>query len=265
MKISIITPSYNQGSFIEEAIQSVKNQDYANFEHIIVDNCSTDTTKDILDKYPHLTVIREPDQGQSDALNKGFKQATGDIVGWLNADDKYLLGCFNCVVNFLKANPTTDIAYGNYYWINEKGLLLKKRRELDFDLFMLKYLHTLYIPSTATFLRYKVFMDGNFLDTNLKYAMDYDLFLRLALKGYSFKHINRFLADFRWHKDSKSSNASDNQFMEREKSLLKYDKFLSNLPVSNQLMSRKTLMYIARGKRYFLKALKGYYFDQYSR
>ncbi len=97
LKISIVTPSFNQGIFIEEAIKSVLSQGYSDLEHIIVDNCSTDTTASVLARYPHLKVICEPDQGQSDALNKGFKAATGDIVGWLNADDKYLPGCFGKV------------------------------------------------------------------------------------------------------------------------------------------------------------------------
>ena len=96
-KISIVSPSFNQGQYIEEAIQSVLNQGYENFEHIIIDACSTDNTLEILKKYSHLKWISEPDEGQSDALNKGFKLATGDIIGWLNVDDIYLSNTFKDV------------------------------------------------------------------------------------------------------------------------------------------------------------------------
>lgn len=259
MKVSIVTPSYNQGHFIEEAIQSIQRQNYGDFEHIIVDNCSTDQTPSILQKYPHLTVISEPDQGQSDALNKGFKLVTGDIVGWLNADDRYLDQSFNVVTNFFQNNSKVDVVYGNYNWINKKGKLLKKRKELDFDLFMLKYLHTLYIPSTASFFRRKIFDDNNFLDIALEYAMDYDFFIKLALKGYTLKHLDVFLADFRWHQSNKSLQAGKKQFQEKEECLIKHDPYLSSLAPKKQKIIRNLLMYLARSKRYFLKAIKGYY------
>ena len=261
MKISIVTPSYNQGQFIEQAIQSVQNQNYPNFEHIIIDNQSQDKTKEVIKKYPNLIFISEPDKGQSDALNKGFKRATGDIIGWLNADDKYLPECFKVVVNYFQEKPELDMLYGNYNWINEDNKLIKKRKELDFDLFMLKYLHTLYIPSTASFLRRKIFLDHHFLDISLNYAMDYDFFLRLALHGYKIKHINYFLADYRWHQDSKSTQGVIKAAKERENSLLKHDHYLQALPLFQRVVARKILMYLARSKRYFLKTIKGYYFS----
>ena len=151
MRISIVTPSYNQAGFIAEAVKSVKAQAYADTEHLVLDNRSTDGTGDILKQYPHLKLICESDGGQSDALNKGFKMASGDIVGWLNADDRYLPGCFKIVADFFAANPSCDILYGDYRLIDEAGGILSYRKELGFDLFMLKYLHVLYIPSTTTF------------------------------------------------------------------------------------------------------------------
>jgi glycosyltransferase involved in cell wall biosynthesis len=109
IKISIVTPSYNQGNYIKKAIQSVLAQDYPHVEHIILDNCSTDQTLDVLKRYDHLTWRSEPDNGQSDALNRGFKMARGDIVGWLNADDQYLPGCFQSVIDFLSRHSEIDI------------------------------------------------------------------------------------------------------------------------------------------------------------
>ncbi len=263
-KISIVTPSYNQGIFLELAIQSVLRQNYSNFEHIIIDNCSTDETIKILKKYPHLIWKSEPDKGQSDALNKGFALAKGDIVGWLNADDKYLLGCFQEIIKFFNHYSESDIAYGDYRWIDEQGEVIQCRKELDFDFFMLKYLHILYIPTASTFFKRKIFDENNFLDTSLKYAMDYEFFLRLAMKGYKFTHLNSYLADYRWHENSKSTIALKEQRQEQEMSLLRHDNFLSQIPSSTQLIVRNFFKFLARAKRFLVKAVNGYYFGQWN-
>lgn len=263
-KISIITPSYNQGNFIEVAIQSVIEQNYPNFEHIILDNCSTDKTLEILQKYDnHLIWKSEPDKGQSDALNKGFSMATGDIVGWLNADDKYLPGCFHKIANCFAEYPESDIAYGDYRWVNEKGDVFQSRREIDFDQFILKYLHVLYIPSTSTFFKRRIFDEGNFLDDSFQYAMDYEFFLRLALKRYKFIHVHSYLADFRWHTENKSVVALKKQINEQEIALLRHDHLLQKVPSSVRSPFREMLKLMARGKRYLLKGMKGYYFNQW--
>jgi len=260
LKISIVTPSYNQAKFINKAIESVKGQEYPDMEHIVMDNCSTDGTGEVLKKYSHLKLICEPDQGQSDALNKGFKLASGDIVGWLNADDLYLPGCFKAVADFFLGHPSCDIVYGNYRLINEEAHVLAYRQELPFDLFMLKYLHILYIPSTTIFFRRRVFDDGNFLDINYHYAMDYEFFLRLALKGYQFCHVPGFLADFRTHQDSKSQKQTLAQKQEMETALLKHDQWLGQFRGLLFKAMRLGLMAAARLKRYALKFMSGAYF-----
>jgi glycosyltransferase involved in cell wall biosynthesis len=262
-KISIVTPSFNQGKFIESAIQSVLKQNYPNFEHIILDNCSTDRTVDILQQYPHLIWQSKPDRGQSDALNQGFRLATGDIIGWLNADDLYLSQCFDKITSSLANSPQSDIAYGDYRWINEAGEIMQWRKELDFDFFLLKYLHVLYIPSTSTFFRRRIFEDQNFLDISLKYSMDYEFFLRLAQKQYKFIHVDSYLADFRWHQESKSSLSYQKQQEEKKMILLRYDRFLQKTPPQIQSIARNLLELLARGKRYWLKGSKGYYFEQW--
>ncbi len=263
IKISIVTPSYNQGEYIEEAIKSVLEQKYDNFEHIIYDNCSEDNTEEVVKIYPHLIWKSEPDLGQSDALNKGFKMATGDLIGWLNADDRYLPGCFRSVADYHARHEDIDIIYGDYRWINQEGKLLQNRKELEFDEFILKYLHVLYIPTTSTFFSQKIFNEGNYLDMSLKYAMDYDFFLRLSLKGYKFSHIPQYLADFRWHNDSKSSQYSLAQAREQYASLLKHDEFLKRLPAPTRNLARYFLMSLARSKRYYLKFFQGYYQNQW--
>jgi len=247
-KISIVTPSYNQAEYIKEAIESVKDQDYPDFEHIIVDNCSTDGTVDLLKGYPHLKWISEPDRGQSDALNKGFKKAAGDIIGWLNADDRYLPGSFLKVAQYFREEGHADILYGDYRLMDEKGNILQNRRELDFDLFMLKYLHVLYLPSTATFFHRRIFDEGHFLDASYHYSMDYEFFLRLAVKGYLFFHLSAFLADFRNHPQSKSASAVRKQKQELTQALLAHDESLKRLLPFLRRGVRGGLMGLAGGK-----------------
>ncbi len=267
LKISIVTPSLNQATFIEEALKSVILQEYPTYEHIVIDGGSSDNTLDILDKYSavskNLKWISEPDNGQSDAINKGFRMATGDIIGWLNADDRYLPGCFKKVAETFMKNPDIDIIYGDYRFIDEKGRVFKLRKEIDFDMFILKYLHVLYIPSTATFFRRRIIDKGNFLRVDLHYAMDYEFFLRLALKKYRFFHLPEYLADFRWHPDSKSSRAAKKQRLERETVLVELDPLMRKLketPLRTPV--RLFLLLLARTKRTWLKFLKGSYWEK---
>ena len=124
------------------------NQKYDNFEHIIVDACSTDETIKILKKYPHLKWVSEPDEGQSDALNKGFKQATGNIIGWLNSDDIYLPNTFNVIAEFFSKN-NSDAIYGNYNFVNEFGEITKSIVTQKSKKWM--SLFYCYIPSTTFF------------------------------------------------------------------------------------------------------------------
>lgn len=253
-KISIVTPSYNQGKFLDEAIKSVVNQDYPNFEHIIFDNCSTDGTLDILRRYPHLIWTSEPDKGQSDALNKGFKKASGEFIGWLNADDLYLPNCFHSIAKILKEHPEHDILYGDYRWVDQKGRLIKLCREIDFDLFIFKYLHVTYVPSTTVFFRSNIFKEGSLVDTGYAYSMDFELFLRLALKGHRFIHTRKFLADFRWHAENKSRNWAK-QSKERNDALFLHDMVMQRIYKPILPGVRFLFMLAARAKRALSKAL----------
>ena len=187
-KISIVTPTFNQAAFIEEALLSVKEQHYENVEHIVIDGASTDGTVEILRRYcgqpgwEHLRWISEPDRGQSDALNKGCQLITGDIVGWLNSDDRYRPRCFAEVVEAFNKNLPSDVVFGDYTMIDEAGRFLRIRREIEFSRFLLSYLHILYIPTTSSFFRRRIFEEGNFFDVSLDNTMDYEYYLRLAQK-----------------------------------------------------------------------------------
>ncbi|WP_322806323.1 glycosyltransferase family 2 protein [Thermanaerothrix sp.] len=261
--LSIITPSLNQGKYLEEAIQSVKIQNYPAYEHIIVDGGSQDETLAILEKYandPSLRWISEPDYGQSNALNKGFQMAKGDFIGWLNADDRYAPGCFHIVSVFLQSHPEVDVVYGDYCFIDKLGKTISLRLEIDFDPFILRFLHVLYIPSTATFFRRRIFDNGHYLREDFHYAMDYEFFLRLSLQGYKFAHIRQHLADFRWHGLNKSSLAPHKQWQEQERALQELDPLFSKIknPIQYKIL-RYLFLNLARAKRTWLKLLRGSY------
>lgn len=265
--ISIVTPSFNQARFIEECLRSVKEQNYPSIEHIVVDGASTDGTVELLKKYSalpgweHLRWISEPDRGQSDALNKGFRMAQGDLIGWLNADDRYRPGCFREVQRAFNTHSQADIVYGDYTWIDSDGNITRIRREISFSRFILAYHRVLYIPTTSTFFKRRIFADGNELDIKFCCAMDYDFFLRLARKGYRFQHICRVLADFRWHKSSKSASLTARQIAEHETIALRNSRLLGRLPSFMGTTGLFILRKVAATFRYSQKLVRGYYWD----
>jgi len=206
IKISIITPSFNQGLYIEDAIKSVINQKYKYFEHIIIDACSTDQTIEILKKYPHLKWISEPDDGQSDALNKGFNKASGDVIGWLNADDIYLSNAFNIIFESLN-NNNIDAVYGNYNFIDESGKITKNLITQKSKKWM--SLFYCFIPSTTFFFKRKIIDNNIYIDENFHISMDKEFFAHIYYSGYNIKKINNFFAHFRWHSNNKSLDTKE--------------------------------------------------------
>ena len=270
LRISIVTPSYNQLEFIEAALRSVQHQGYQKLEHLVIDGASTDGSVQLLTRlaglpdWKHLVWRSEPDEGQSDALNKGFKMASGDIIGWLNSDDLYRPGCFHAVVQAFEQNPEVDVVYGDSTWIDELGRCLRIRREIEFSRFVLAYHRVLYIPTTSTFFRRRVFDEGNFLDPQYHYAMDYDFFLRLAQAGYRFRHIRALLADFRLHPASKSGSQTEKFQLEHNQITRRRSPVLSRLPRGIPLaVATWGMRTLAALLRYSEKLVRGYYFGQY--
>jgi glycosyltransferase involved in cell wall biosynthesis len=269
-KISIVTPTFNQAAFIEEALLSVKEQHYENVEHIVIDGASTDGTVEILRRYcgqpgwEHLRWISEPDRGQSDALNKGCQLITGDIVGWLNSDDRYRPRCFAEVVEAFNKNLPSDVVFGDYTMIDEAGRFLRIRREIEFSRFLLSYLHILYIPTTSSFFRRRIFEEGNFFDVSLDNTMDYEYYLRLAQKGYRFQHVPELWADLRLHARSKSIAERGRVFELHDAIAVNYSPLLRRLhPRWLQRFALKSLQTVARGRRFSEKLIRGYYFEQF--
>lgn len=232
-KISIVTVSFNQGQFIEENILSVINQNYANVEHIIIDAGSTDSTLEILKKYDkHLNWVSEPDNGQSDGLNKGFKKATGDIIGWFNSDDRIAPGALDIVAHFFMDNPKEIGVVGNLDLINENGEFIKTVYSEPYEYSnMINEKRGVTQPST--FLKNMVFEKIGYLDESLHYTMDFDFFLRIS-SIQLIPYLNTTLAEFRLQKEAKSTNGLINFRKEHIKIARRYNaSFLSKGIISD--------------------------------
>lgn len=207
--ISIVTPSYNQAEFIEENVLSVISQDYMNVEHIIVDGGSTDGTLKILERYKdRLVIISEKDGGQSDAINKGFNLAKGDVIGWLNSDDTYKPNIFRKVVNYFSEHKDIDMLYGNCDIIRKDGSFLRKFGQLrssKYDYRKLLIGGVSRIPQPSVFLKAGIFQAVGGLDISLRHAMDYDLWLRIGAR-FNIASIPDVLSNFRLYKESKTGS-----------------------------------------------------------
>ena len=207
--VSIITPSFNQARFLEETINSVLEQDYSNIEYIIVDGGSSDGSLEIIQRYTDRLAwwISEPDQGQTDAINKGFAQAKGEILAWINSDDTYLPHAISEVVAYLGANPEIGMVYGDTSLINKEGQVMGKfpARQTDYRRLRQGYVH---IPQQASFFRANLWQQVGPLDPTFYFAMDYDLWVRLA-RIAPLRYYPRLWANFRLHGTGKSVVSDD--------------------------------------------------------
>ncbi|MGG1664101.1 glycosyltransferase family 2 protein [Brevibacillus sp. NRS-1366] len=204
--VSVITPSFNQGRFIKETIESVRNQDYPNVEHIIVDGGSTDATVSILQLYSHMgdrfRFVSEKDRGQSHAINKGLTMARGEIIGWLNSDDTYQPGAIRKAVQALQTRPDCGMAHGKCYVINEHSQVQTALHVTPADYNNLY--HGCVICQPAAFIRKNVFQEMDGVDETLHFCMDYDLWIRIA-KNHTIAYVNDFLANARVYSTTKTA------------------------------------------------------------
>lgn len=238
MKISIITPSYNQGGFIGRTVESVLGQGIEGLEYIVVDGGSTDRTLDILRGYgDRIRWTSEPDRGFADAINKGIALASGDVIGWLNSDDLYLPGTLRTVVDYFEEHPECRWLYGRCIIIDKDGRerwkWITRYKNLSLKRFShSKLMRENFISQPAVFFRKDLFLEAGPLDLSLNYAIDYDLWLRFS--GIAPAHvIYRDLSAFRRHGASKSETGYRRQFREQYEVAERY-----NLTLFNRIIHR---------------------------
>lgn len=211
-KISIVTPSLNQGDFIEETIRSVLSQYYPGLEYLVMDGGSSDHTLDILRSYSdRVKWVSEKDKGQTNAINKGLHLASGEIVGYLNADDLLLPGALEKVAKTFMQNPDTMWLTGKCRIISETGRETRKLITRYKNLWLRVHRPSLlfitdYISQPATFWRAGLLNDLGDFDENLHYALDYEYFLRLNTR-YPLVILPDYLAAFRVHSHSKNAKS----------------------------------------------------------
>jgi glycosyltransferase involved in cell wall biosynthesis len=201
VRVSILTPSYNQARFLAENLASVRAQ--GEVEHIVADGGSSDGSRELLEK-SGVRFFSERDRGQADALNKALKLAGGEIIGWLNSDDLYCDGAVARALQAFDADPTLDVVYGHSDKIDGDGRGFGRVDAYQTDLEGLLTHAT--IPQPSAFLRRAVLERAGGVDVSYRYAMDYDLWLRLALGGARWRAVDETWAKFRIHGDSKSGS-----------------------------------------------------------
>jgi GT2 family glycosyltransferase len=203
-RVTIVTPSFNQGQFIEETIRSVLLQDYPNLEYIIIDGGSTDNTLDIIRRYSSFLTywVSEPDQGQADAVQKGWRHGTGEILAYLNSDDAYLPNAIASAVRGLNAHPNALAVCGGELWIDSQGIVIKENRPRSATWHALMQFE--FIPQPAVFLRRSAFQRAGGFNLGFRNVFDFELWTRLAMLG-DIQCINRLLAVTRWHSSTKTT------------------------------------------------------------
>jgi len=209
MRVSIVTPSYNQARYLETTIRSVLEQDHPDVEYIIVDGGSKDGSLEIIKKYADRLAwwVSEPDRGQTDALNKGFARATGEVLAWLNSDDTYQPGAIAEAAAYFQDHPEAGLVYGDANFIDEEGRVTGHFPAAQTDLARLQrgYVH---VPQQSSFFRADLWRRVGPLDPSFYFAMDYDLWVRLA-RVAPVHYTPRLWANFRIHLHGKTFVADD--------------------------------------------------------
>lgn len=245
--VSIITPTFNSEKYLEETILSVLNQTYKNIEYIIIDGVSTDKTLEILSHYKDRIskIVSEPDNGLSDAINKGIRIAKGEIFTWIGSDDLLMPYTVETIIPFFVSSPTLGLTFANFDTINESG---EKIRHFSSSKINLKNLLDVNptTPQVGSFYRTEFVKKLGLLNLKYKQAMDYDLFIRL-MRNYDYQFINKTLAQFRLH--SSNLTTTTGRFYSPKET------FIVSIKNGGRIFTRANLI---RGKaimKYFIKKI----------
>jgi len=267
-KISIITPSYNQGAFLEATIQSVLSQNYPGLEYIVIDGGSTDNSVDIIKKYErYLTYwVSEKDNGQTEAINKGLRRATGEIVAWINSDDVYTPKTFDAVVHYFETHADVAMVFGDAHIVDHDGHFLFHKKALPFDRLMGICIGCgLLVTQPAVFWRRTVFDAIGYLDESFDYNMDGEFWSRVAAR-YRIEHIPQLFALQRYHDQAKTVvNFGKRQARHKHEMLLEQQRSYACHPLS-RLLPYPLFRYVAplyRVKRFIQRLIHGHYFSGY--
>ncbi|MBE9179728.1 glycosyltransferase [Oculatella sp. LEGE 06141] len=251
-KISIITPSYNQAQFLEATLQSVLDQNYPNLEYIVIDGGSTDGSVDIIQRYADRLHywVSEPDRGQTEALEKGFQKATGDILGWLCSDDLLEPWTLKDIADLFSNQPSMQVVYGDTTWIDTDGQTIKPRKELPFNRFIFLYEHN-FIPQPSTFWRRSLYEKVGGLNDEFDVAMDADLWLRFS-EYAQIHHIRKSWSKMRIYPAQKTQRLLVRKNVEKQ---LLRQRYFGNEPT----WSIATKKVVAKGVRLSWKLAAGCY------
>lgn len=268
MKISVVTPNFNYGQYLPKCLGSVFEQgspeSRVEIEHIVMDGGSTDDSRMILkawsDSHPNTGTYRflwksEADKGQTDAINKGLRLATGDLVCWLNADEYYLPGKLGSVVLTFLKKPKTDLLYGEFLLVDGEGSPIRTVRHHWFSKFVLLY-RGCYIPSCATFWKKELLDKDGFLDEGYKVVMDGEYWDRLAVHGRRFSFLPETIAAFSCHGTNVSSVFAERREFESSQNRLRYSRLLRDSPIPVRLFVFRILSPIALYWRRVLVVLR---------
>lgn len=226
-KISIITPSYNQGHFIKETIDSVLNQNYPNLEYIVMDGGSTDSTVSILKSYGKKIIwSSKKDSGQTNAINTGIKKSTGEIVAYLNSDDVFLPNTLHTVAEYFMNNSDAQWLTGDYFIIDEKGnkiqsLIASYKKVLRSFPNKTTLSIANFIIQPSTFWRRSLMKKVGFFNESLHYCMDFEYWMRIIQK-HPLHILSNHFSLFRIHGNSKGGSLYKKQFLEEHAIVVKY-------------------------------------------